>query len=376
MRHPILALAFLGAVASSGCGIQEHPHEKAEEFPPPGSSGETGGSSGSSAGTGGANQSGTGGSTGSSGTGGSSGNAGGSTGSSTGGRTGAQGGSTGSSGGSGGSSTPSAGAGGSSGSTPVPGGASITINGMTIPREKAIVIVHFGHSNMEGKGEDPASLRPYFYTKVPRLWQYKGNNSFVEAVEPLSRRSGTQAGPGMALLKAAIASAPSDYHFISIGRGVGSATSVDWSKGGLHYSSVVTLAQQLKGKVTFGVGAIMLGITERHLPASQQNGFPDRLAKIVSDLRADLETPDLPIVHTDFEVESTGEFAPTGAVSTKFRPMILSLPSKVQRLEIVPTDGTGMEDDHHFNLEGHKLWADRAIKIVLDKNWNIWPKVQ
>ena len=54
--------------------------------------------------------------------------------------------------------------------------------------------------------------------------------------------------------------------------------------------------------------AIMLGITERHLPASQQNGFPDRVAKLVADLRADLETPDLPIVHTDYEVESTGEF--------------------------------------------------------------------
>ncbi|HEY0706227.1 MAG TPA: sialate O-acetylesterase [Polyangia bacterium] len=259
--------------------------------------------------------------------------------------------------------------------TPAPGGAGITINGMNVPREKAIVILHFGHSNMEGKGEDPASLRPYFYTKVPRLWQYKGNNTFAEAVEPLARRSGTQAGPGMALLKAALASAPSDYHFISIGRGVGSATSVDWSKGGLHYGTFVDMAKQLKGKVTFGAAAIMLGITERHLPASQQNAFPDRLAKIVADLRADLETPDLPIVHTDYEVESTGEFAPTGAVATKFTPMIRSLPSKVQRLEIVPTDGTGMEDDHHFNLEGHKLWADRAIKIVLDKGWNVWTKM-
>lgn len=369
MRHSIVALVFVGAVAWAGCGIQEHPHEKAEEFPPP--SGNSGGSSGS--GTGGAPQtgSGTGGSTGTSGTGGTSGSNGGSSGSSTGGRSGSEGGSTGGSGTGGAMGGMSSG--GASGNNP-PAAGGITINGMNVPKEKAIVILHFGHSNMEGKGEDPQSLRPYFYTKVPRLWQYRGNNSFVEAIEPLARRSGSQAGPGMALLKAALASAPADYHFISIGRGVGSATSVDWSKGGLHYSSVVNLATQLKGKVTFGVAAIMLGITERHLPASQQNAFPDRLAKIVSDLRGDLETPDLPVVHTDYEVESTGEFAPNGAVATKFRPMILSLPSKVMKLEIVPTDGTGMEDDHHFNLEGHKLWADRAIKIVLDKNWNVWPK--
>jgi hypothetical protein len=57
-----------------------------------------------------------------------------------------------------------------------------------------------------------------------------------------------------------------------------------------------------------------------------------------------------------------------------FRPQILALPGKVMRLAIVPTDGTGMEDDHHFNLAGHKLFGDRAIQIIVDKGWARWPK--
>lgn len=256
---------------------------------------------------------------------------------------------------------------------PLPVG--IDLGGARVPRERAIVIVHFGHSNMLGHGEEPSDLRPHFFTTHPRLWSYRGGGSFAPAVEPTaSRRSRGTAGPGMALLRAAVALAPNDYHFISVGLGVGSATTQDWSKGALYYEDVIDVAAQLRGRVTFGAAAIMLGITDRHLPLAQQGGFADRLQKIVSDLRADLGVADLPVLHTDYEVESTGDLAVDGEVGMRFRPQILSLPMRVNRLAIVPTDMTGMEDDHHFNLAGHKLWADRAIQILVDRGWAAWPK--
>jgi hypothetical protein len=177
----------------------------------------------------------------------------------------------------------------------------------------------------------------------------------------------------MALLRAAGAQAPEDYHFISIGYGIGSATTQDWSKGGLYYGRVVDLARQLRGRVTFAAVVVMLGITDRHLPAADQGGFADRMVKIAADIRADLGAPEVPILHTDYEMEATGELAPSGPVGMRFRPQILTLPSRISRCALVPTDMLGMQDDHHFDMSGQKDWSDRAMQILLEKNWAPWP---
>jgi hypothetical protein len=353
------ALLAVSLVAFGACGIQEHnvPIRQPAAFPPgqseqpPPSEPGTGGMSGPIGvdGTGGAG----------------SGGAGGKSGADTpdAGKPGA---------------TPDAGSGGSPGAGNPPGsnppaGPTIDLGGTKVPRDRAIVILHFGHSNMLGHGADPASLRPYFFDTQPRLWSYRGAGSFVPAREPTANpRPQSTAGPGMGLLRAAAALAPQDYHFISVGRGVGSATTQDWSKGGLYYDDFVARAAELKGRVTFGAAVIMLGITDRHLPANQQGGFTDRLAKIVADLRADLATPDLPVLHTDYEVESSGELAVDTPIGRLFRPQILALPMRIDRLAIVPTDMTGMQDDHHFNLDGQKLWADRAMKLWVDRGWAPW----
>jgi hypothetical protein len=176
----------------------------------------------------------------------------------------------------------------------------------------------------------------------------------------------------MGLLRAAVASAPEDYHFISIGLGIGSATSQDYSKGGLYYSEVVDRARALQGRVTFGAAVVMLGITDRHMPLALQPGFADRMAKLIADLRADLAAPQLPVLHTDYEMEATGTLAPDSEVGQRFRPLILSLPMRISRCAIVPTDGVGMQDDHHFNLAGQKLWSERAIQILVDRGWAPW----
>jgi hypothetical protein len=163
-------------------------------------------------------------------------------------------------------------------------------------------------------------------------------------------------------------------HFISIGYGVGSATTEDWQKGALgHYERVMNLAAQLRGRVTFGAAVIMLGITDRHLPLARQNGFATNLAKIAADVRADLATPDLPILHTDYEMEATEDLAPDGEVGLRFIPQIRSLPDRISRCAIVPTNGLGMQDDHHFDMAGQKDWSDRAMQILVDKGWAPWP---
>jgi hypothetical protein len=33
-----------------------------------------------------------------------------------------------------------------------------------------------------------------------------------------------------------------------------------------------------------------------------------------------------------------------------------------------------MQDDHHFDFDGHKLWISRVLQIMKDKGWAPWAK--
>lgn len=256
---------------------------------------------------------------------------------------------------------------------PEPG---VDINGTEVPRSRAIAFIHFGHSNMAGLAQSPESLRPYFFETAPQLWSYQGDGRFEPAKEPtapdLPGHRG--AGPGMAWLRAAAAASGPDYHFISIARARGGASTDEFLKGGLYYSTFMDRALQLKGKVTFGGVFVMMGITDRHLPVEEQGGFADRMAKIIADIRADLDEPDLPVLHTQYEVESTGYLAIDQPVGMKFYALIETLPARIPNLVLIPTDKVPMRDDHHFDMTGQKLWADRGIQLMIDRGWFPWKK--
>jgi len=193
---------------------------------------------------------------------------------------------------------------------PPPEGPIIDIAGNKVPRNRAIVFIHFGHSNMAGLAQSPSSMRPYFFNTGDRLWSYQGGGRFVPAKEPTAPDPPVHlgAGPGMAWLRAAAAAAGPDYHFISVSRARGGSPTNDFMKGGLYYSDFMDKAIELKGKVTFGGVFIMLGITDRHLPPAQQDGLTDRMVKIVSDIRADLGEPNLPVL------------SPSSTPTTRSRP--------------------------------------------------------
>jgi hypothetical protein len=256
--------------------------------------------------------------------------------------------------------------------------AGVMINGTFVPKEKAIVIIHWGHSNMYGQARTPSSLRSFFFDTQPGLWMYRGNNRFALAREKTAPApdgdSNDSGGPGMAILRTLQAAAPADggYQFISIGRGQGSATTEQYLKGGLYYSTFMNLAMQLKGRVTFGGVFVMMGITDRHMPLRSQSGFTDRMTRIVADIRADLGEPNLPVLHTDYEVTSTGSLAPTAEFGRRIRPLMLALPERVSNLVIIPCDDIPLEDDHHFTLEGHKIWAERGVELMRTRGWLPW----
>jgi hypothetical protein len=132
-------------------------------------------------------------------------------------------------------------------------------------------------------------------------------------------------------------------------------------------------AGQLKGNVTFGAIVIMLGITDgEHLASNLVPAFPDRVAQLVSDMRADLGEPKLPVLFCDYEQGATGTLAPTGSVGTVMMPLVRSLPGKISNLVLVPTDGLEMQDDHHFDMQGQKDWAAHVISLMQSNSWFPW----
>ena len=376
-------LALAVGVLVTGCGVQMHPTEGGN----PGTTGVAGTPmTTGTAGTGMVNATGEGGATGeagSTGTGGTTGDAG----------TNGTGGTTGVAGiigtagrdGRGGTSAGSAGAGargGTSGGaagmigtgTAGTSGGGVTINGKFVPKEKAITFLHFGHSNMRGQATKPSSLRSYFYDTQDGLWSYRG--SYALAKEPTAPEGTmTLAGPGMAILHSAqmALKSGSDAQVISIGYGRGSVTTVDYAKTGTYYPIFMNWAKQLKGNVTFAAIVIMLGITDgEHLPTNQVPMFPQRVAQIVADIRADLGEPNLPVLFCDYEQGATGDLAPNGSVGTVMQPLIRMLPGMISNLVLVPTDNIQMQDDHHFDMQGQKDWAARVIMLMQSKGWWKW----
>jgi hypothetical protein len=64
--------------------------------------------------------------------------------------------------------------------------------------------------------------------------------------------------------------------------------------------------------------------------------------------------------------------APTGPVGMALIPLIRMLPGLIPNLELVPTNGLGMQDDHHFDFAGQRLWSERGIMIMQNRGWFPW----
>ena len=271
-----------------------------------------------------------------------------------------------------GGSAPSGGAG-----APPLSGVTITLGTDVVPIEHAIAFIHIGHSNMAGRATVPAASRPYHFTDTdPHAWMYhvaaNGGGGMpgppALAIEPKTAGDTPgDAGPGTSLVKQAAALAPNTY-FISLGYAVPSAYCSQFVPGGLYYDSLIAAPKAIKGKVTFGAIFIYLGITERsdedgHTDADTAN-FPTCINTLVTAIRKDVGVPDLPLIMNNYEVEGTGEFVVGGAVYNSIYPQIQKIPTTVSNSVLIPCDGLGMEDDHHFNLDGQFTWAQRALAMM------------
>jgi hypothetical protein len=179
------------------------------------------------------------------------------------------------------------------------------------------------------------------------------------------------AGPGTSLVKQAAVLAPNSY-FLSLGFAVPSAYCSQFLPGALYYDQLIAAPKAVKGRVTFGAIFIYLGITERHGTDADRNGFANCINTLVTAIRTDIGEPNLPLVMNDYEVQGTGEFVVGGAVANAIMPQIAKIPTTVSNSVLVSCAGLGMQDDHHFNLDGQFTWVQRAMMTMQQKGWFPW----
>lgn len=260
---------------------------------------------------------------------------------------------------------------GAAGSAPV-SGVTINLGGVEVPKEKAIAFIHVGHSNMAGRADKPQASRPYHFQEThPHAYMYHPGSTPALAIEPKTAGDSQDAGPGTALVKEAAMLAP-DYYFISLGYGRSSAYCSQFLPSGLYYNNLIAGPKAIKGRVTFGGIFIYLGITERHGSAADRNGFANCINSLVTAIRTDVGEPNLPLLENDYEVEGSGEFEVGGEVYTAIFPQIQKVPTTVSNSALVSAQGLSMQDDHHFDLDGHRLWVQRALMTMKTKGWFPW----
>lgn len=274
-----------------------------------------------------------------------------------------------------------------------PSGIMVNIGGTMVPKEKVIAFIHFGHSNMAGRGETPEALRPedFMTTNVDvdkRAWMFHAagaHTGFQPALEPFTAGDITSlssnpptGGPGTMLVKEAAKMWPG-FYFVSLGFGQNAAYCRNFLPGTTFYRAAMAGAMALKGQVTFGGIVVMLGITERHDPGNFAN-YPSCMNTIVTQIRQDLGEPNLPLLLTAYEQwanNSRGEdLRPIGAFGMAIIPYILKVPMTVANSALVPTDNCmNLVDDHHFQLDSHQNWVLSALGILkMNPAWIPWAK--
>ena len=273
--------------------------------------------------------------------------------------------------------TPSAPDAAASNPTPPPGVAGVTNNGRFFAKDKVVVFLHLGHSNMAGRTDTPPDMRPMYFETHPQLWAYGKGGAWRLAKEPLSgdRLTGnSKAGPGMAILRTALAMA-ADRQMVSIGRGHDGSIGGwcrNFRKGALLYDFVMAPAMELKGKVTFGAIFAMLGVNEFRLDYANLPRFNECLEGVVKDMRTDLGEPMLPFLLGDWEAGATGDFDPRQPYATTTRAEMREAIGNIPASGLIPSEMLPMSDDHHYDLNGYKLWVERGFEILRSKG-NLLP---
>lgn len=263
----------------------------------------------------------------------------------------------------------------------------LMLGGANVPKEKIVVYLLIGHSNMAGV--DYTHLDA---TATPNAWNYTWatDKTWIAAKESRTSRAGLSSrgagGPGIPFLKLMTQAYPG-YHFGVVANASVSSTCKGLNtgnnnsgfdpddnrywKGARLYNEILIAAKEIQPNVTLGGILCMLGSVEATRTTEEVcRSFSDDLAQLVKDLRADLGEPNLPFIMGEYEAGATRTFALTLPWPAIIDQQIKLLPSKLPFSGTVNSVGVTMLDDHHYSSDkGQPEWAKRAFALIQNNKW-------
>ena len=263
--------------------------------------------------------------------------------------------------------------------TPIEG---VVLGGINVPKEKIVVYILIGHSNMAGidlsKADDVAN---------PHCWNYPiATKQWVLAKEPKGSKIGGlsghgAAGPGMPFLKDMAAAYP-DYYFGVLTNASLSATCRGENTGGngsgldpadnrywdstYLYVQIITAAKAVQKDVTLGGIICMLGTVEAtRTSMTVCQAFSDDISQLAKDMRKDLGMPSLPFIMGEYEAGATAEFSPSLPMPGMIQSQIKLIPDKLPFSATVDSKGISMLDNHHYTGDkGQQEFAKRVVAVI------------
>ncbi|MHC4405666.1 MAG: sialate O-acetylesterase [Planctomycetota bacterium] len=231
------------------------------------------------------------------------------------------------------------------------------------PRGQLHLYLLMGQSNMAGRGKmTEADRRP-----VPRVWMLDKENWWVPAAHPIHFDKPAIAGVGLGICFAKRMMAEDDT--IQIGLipcAFGGTPLSRWSKGGDLYQNALARAKAARND---GVLKGVLWHQGESDSGSEETAktYAERLAAMIRDLRADLESPGLPFV-----AGRLGEFylrSGRTPYAATVDAALADLPHRVDRTACAGAQGLEHNGDQvHFGAralrELGRRYAEQMIRLT------------
>ncbi len=207
-----------------------------------------------------------------------------------------------------------------------------------------------GQSNMAGRGK----VTPADQQTNPRIFMLDQAGAWVPAKDPVHFDKPKVAGVGPCSEFARCAAAKAPEAKIGLVPCAFGGTSMDqWKPGSALYTNAVArMRVALKNGKLAG---ILWHQGEADSAAAKVATYPARFAAMVSQLRQDLDSKDVPVM-----VGELGHFRPASA---PFNAMLPQVAAAVPRCAVISAEGLGHGGDSlHFSADAQRLFGKRYFE--------------
>ncbi len=250
-------------------------------------------------------------------------------------------------------------------------------SGVVVPKEKFVVYVLIGHSNMVGRDPNLDTVPD------PHAWNFFiadccqnfPDHTWVPARDCIHMDfAGAGDGPSMHFLKKMAAEFPDYYFGVVNNANSGVQCRANYLKGNGAgsldlFAEMAEALNLIKENVTFGGIICMLGVPEAvNAPESVCQSFSGDIALMVKEFRDTLGLPQLPFLMGAFERDG-----PAVQTTAPYWQIIDSqtnlVPSKVAISGLVPSDSLVYFDRWHYTYASYEIWTQRAVDTIEARHW-------